>query len=61
MKNIGIVLVTYNRLEKLKIALSCYEKQKTKIDTMIIVNNCSTDGTFEFLEEYSKRELKYKL
>lgn len=61
MKNIGIVLVTYNRLEKLKIALSCYEKQKTKIDTMIIVNNCSTDGTFEFLEEYSKRKLKYKI
>ena len=24
----GVVLVTYNRLEKLKIALSCYEKQK---------------------------------
>ena len=57
----GIVLVTYNRLEKLKIALSCYEKQSKKINTMIIVNNCSNDGTKEYLKEYSKKILDYKL
>lgn len=47
-----VVLVTFNRLEKLKIALSCYEKQTYKIEKIIIVDNCSTDGTIDFLKEW---------
>lgn len=61
MMNIGVVLVTYNRIEKLKIALSSYENQRKKFTTIIIVNNCSNDGTKEFLEEYCTKKLDYKV
>ena len=47
----GVVLVTYNRLDKLKIALECYEKQKYLPKNIIVVNNASTDGTKEFLDK----------
>ena len=54
MKNnnikIDVVVVTYNRLEKLKHALSCYEIQADKLQSIIVVNNNSTDGTKDFLK-----------
>ena len=46
---IGVVLVTYNRLEELKKAIPCYENQTVKPKYIIVVNNCSTDGTDEYL------------
>ena len=51
-QRVTVVLVTFNRLEKLKIALSCYEKQTYKIERIIIVDNCSTDGTIDFLKKW---------
>ena len=51
-QRVTVVLVTFNRLEKLKIALSCYEKQTYKIEKIIIVDNCSTDGTIDFLKKW---------
>lgn len=55
---IGVVIVTYNRLEKLKIALSSFENQTFKPVWIVIVNNCSTDGTDDFLKNYvSKSDL----
>lgn len=54
--NIGIVLVTYNRLEKLKVALHCFSLQVNKPAYMIVVNNASTDGTSEFLKAWQKEE-----
>ena len=59
--NLGVIIVTYNRKEKLKRTLSCYENQSKKINLMIIVDNCSTDGTKQFLEEYTLKILKYKV
>ena len=54
--NIGVVLVTFNRLEKLKIALKSYESQ-TKIPRhIVVVNNGSDDGTLEYLNEWSQEE-----
>ncbi|OIP46477.1 MAG: hypothetical protein AUK31_07790 [Fibrobacteres bacterium CG2_30_45_31] len=53
---INCILVTYNRIEKLKKALASYEMQN--IQTMIVVNNASTDGTFEFLETWQKESKK---
>lgn len=47
---IAVVLVTYNRCEKLKIALNKYSNQERKPDFMVIVNNASSDGTVEFLQ-----------
>ena len=49
---IFVVLVTYNRLEKLKIALNSYEVQSRKPTHIIVVNNNSSDGTSEFLKEW---------
>ena len=50
IKKVAIVLVTFNRLDKLKISMKCYEKQTYKFSRMIIVNNNSSDGTKEFLD-----------
>ena len=49
---IDVVVVTYNRLEKLKHALSCYEKQAEYINNLIVVNNNSSDGTRDFLLDW---------
>lgn len=53
---IGVVIVTYNRLEKLKIALASYEKQTLKPKYILVVNNNSTDGTKEYLEQWQNEK-----
>lgn len=53
---LDIAIVTYNRLEKLKKALLHYEQQTHAFRNLIIVNNCSTDGTGEFLTEYCSQK-----
>lgn len=50
--NLGVVLVTYNRLEKLKKALLAYEQSTQLPEYIIIVNNNSIDGTAEYLQEW---------
>ncbi len=44
------VVVTYNRLELLKLTIEKLLGQNRKLDEVIIINNASTDGTKEFLE-----------
>lgn len=44
------IVVTYNRLELLKLTLDKLMKQSHKLDEIIVVNNCCNDGTKEFLE-----------
>lgn len=53
--NYTAIIVTYNRLELLKECLSCVEEQTLKFDSIVLVNNCSTDGTNEFLNDYCQR------
>ena len=53
---IGVVLVTFNRLAKLKDALKYYSEQIRKPDFIIIVNNNSNDGTTEYLERWKKNK-----
>lgn len=53
MCSIGVVIVTYNRLEKLKVALQSYEAQIYKPKFILVVDNHSTDGTKEFLEKWN--------
>lgn len=60
-KNIDVVLVTFNRLEKLKHCLECYDKQTVSFRNLIVVNNCSTDGTKEFLADYKCQEHKFNV
>lgn len=51
---IGSVVVTYNRLEKLKKCLASYDEQIYQPQFLIVVNNCSTDGTYDFLEKWKE-------
>lgn len=59
-KKLAIVIVTYNRLEKLKKTLECYNLQTSNFYSLIVVNNNSTDGTKEYLKEWECVEERYK-
>ena len=56
---VDVVIVTYNRLEKLKKAIASYENQTRTFRNMIVVNNHSTDGTQEFLEAWKKEKAAF--
>ena len=45
------VVVTYNRLELLKLCIESLKKQTISLDEILIINNSSTDGTEEWLEK----------
>ena len=49
---IGCVVVTYNRINKLKKALAAYASQLENLEYIIVVDNASTDGTRDFLEKW---------
>lgn len=51
---IAAVLVTYNRLEKLKKTIQAYTNLIEPVDYLVVVNNHSDDGTAEFLAEWGK-------
>lgn len=57
---IGVVLVTYNRIEKLKIALEKYKEQAFKPQYILIVNNNSNDGTEEYLKQWLNEKSEYR-
>jgi rhamnopyranosyl-N-acetylglucosaminyl-diphospho-decaprenol beta-1,3/1,4-galactofuranosyltransferase len=48
-KAVCAILVTYNRVESLKIALEHIFNQSVQPSTLIIVDNCSSDRTREYL------------
>jgi GT2 family glycosyltransferase len=49
-KSVGVVIVTFNRLNLLKITLCKVFSQTYKQINVLVVNNCSTDGTTEYLQ-----------
>ena len=57
---LALVIVTYNRLEKLKKALQCYKEQTQGFRNLIVVDNCSTDGTKEYLDEWEHHETTFR-
>jgi GT2 family glycosyltransferase len=57
--NIAIVLVTYNRLEKLIKTLSCYDNLLDFPQDIIVVNNDSNDGTKDYLLEWQNKRALY--
>jgi len=54
MQALDLIVVTYNRLDKLKKSLQCYVDQTHYFRNLIVVDNCSTDGTKEYLDEWEK-------
>lgn len=59
MQKVVAVIVTYNRLSKLKYALECYDKQTIPFHSIIVVDNNSTDGTIEYLKEWETQRVQY--
>lgn len=60
LSDIGAIIVTFNRLEKLKKALESYECQTLLPKYIIVVNNASNDGTKEYLEIWKKENSEYE-
>ena len=52
---VNCVVVTYNRLALLRECLAAIEKQTYPIHKVIVIDNCSTDGTEDFLKAYAVR------
>lgn len=57
---VGVVIVTFNRKDKLKKALEAYDQQQLLPCEIIVVNNASTDGTDEFLKQWQTKASEYK-
>lgn len=51
---VAAIVVTYNRLEKLKKVLASLEAQTRLPEHLVIVNNASTDDTAAYLTEYER-------
>lgn len=58
--NIGAVVVTFNRLDKLKLSLRKFEEQIQLPSYIIVVDNASTDGTAEYLEDWEQESSGYE-
>lgn len=56
---IAAVVVTYNRLDKLKNALKSYENQACNVNYMIVVDNASTDDTADWLDKWKNESHKF--
>lgn len=57
---IAAVVVTYNRLVLLKECLDAISRQTYQVSSIIVVNNASTDGTTEFLQQIVDKQLVVK-
>lgn len=57
---IGVVVVTYNRLSKLKKCLQAYEQQLYQPTFLVVIDNCSTDGSSQYLDHWSVQPAQFK-
>ena len=51
MSKVGVLIVTFNRLKLLQEELTSIRNQSYQDFDIIVVNNCSNDGTKEWLNE----------
>ena len=58
--DIGCVVVTYNRLDKLKKALASYDSQTSLPQYVMVIDNASSDGTEAFLAQWQAEEAPYR-
>ncbi|WP_413628135.1 glycosyltransferase family 2 protein [Fructilactobacillus vespulae] len=54
---VATILVTFNRLELLKKSIKKLEQQTYQISKIFIINNCSTDDTAEYLNNFNNNNL----
>ena len=57
---VGVVIVTYNRLHLLSTALEAYDSQTKSPKYVLVIDNCSTDGTKEYLDEWKTIPASYQ-
>lgn len=55
---IAVVLVTFNRLKNSKVTLDKYVNQNKLPKYIVVVDNASTDGTREYLNEWKKKNIQ---
>ena len=52
------VVVTFNRLEKLKVTIArLLESPESELQAVMVVDNCSTDGTWDWLQSQNSPQL----
>ena len=51
MVTVAAVVVTFNRLEKLKKVIESIEAQTHVVSTLLVIDNASTDGTAQYLAD----------
>lgn len=61
MEKIAAVIVTYNKLNELKLNIESLNNQSKKFDKIYVVNNNSTDGTKEFLNQLKLKNSCYSV
>ncbi|MCS3842093.1 glycosyltransferase family 2 protein [Microbacterium sp. AK031] len=49
MVSVAAIVVTFNRLEKLKTVIASIEAQSHPVETLFVIDNASTDGTADYL------------
>ena len=57
---ITAVVVTYNRRELLERGIHCLRKQSRSLDNIIVIDNGSTDGTYEWLDNQPDLEVVHQ-
>ncbi len=60
MNKLVILIVTYNRLDKLKKCLESYTEQTVLPQKILVVDNASTDGTVDFLHRWQCENAEFK-
>lgn len=58
--DIGVVIVTFNRVDLLKDALKCYDVQTKLPKYILVINNASTDGTLKYLKQWEEIPSEYR-
>ncbi|APF27170.1 glycosyltransferase like 2 family protein [Clostridium sporogenes] len=58
---ISVIIVTYNRIKYLERALKSILSQSFSNFELILVNNGSTDGTYELCTNYAKKDFRIKV
>ena len=59
-RDIGVIIVTYNRLDKLKTTLDKFDKQTLKPKYVMVVDNAITDMTGEYLSQWYNDDKDYE-
>ena len=57
MKTVDCVVVTYNRLDLLKECIHAIEKQTYPVNNFFIIDNCSTDNTWDYLKSIKRANI----